>query len=480
MDKSKRRVSMEKVLIVDDEPNREQAYQNALSELFEITFVSDPDKLPKERYNQYDCYILDESLWGRMTANDLIIDYNITMPIAIVSGNWMSDGNPSPNIIKYNIHKNVFILLTYDSLTQNMGKEIKYKYMQARRLCLEGKGLTSTVNILHLSDTQFGGPVSGDTSNDYLTIAKKLKELSCIPDIIVISGDISEQGKKDHYLAAANWIEGLAKDVWSDENLSDEMRTRILLVPGNHDYDLAITAACNFNYVFSKDRGDNPSEYRREENADYRHLGFYNYWEFENSVLRKAPDQKFSAPLLSEVTHFEPWGIRFLLFNSAYSISEKNCESDRLYTSLKNVEDSKLFVKSGNEDCINILLMHNTPYDIGFRSSSSSERDNWSKFRQLIENNRIKIMLFGHSHADDGPKVLDDDGGSFSSKLISVSAPTARLISSKRSGDSRRGFNVIQLERKDGVYINCTIRKYEINASNPSERPIKEGFFPLC
>lgn len=72
--------------------------------------------------------------------------------------------------------------------------------------------------ILHISDTHFG-TVLVEVEQALLTLAKKLQ-----PDIIVLSGDITQRARRSQFAAASDFIKALPAPV--------------LAVPGNHDIPL--------------------------------------------------------------------------------------------------------------------------------------------------------------------------------------------------------------------------------------------------
>ena len=76
------------------------------------------------------------------------------------------------------------------------------------------------LRILHISDLHFGRPFRQDVANEALTAAIQVD-----PDVIVVSGDLTQRARRDQFLAAKNY-------------LGQFPSVPMLIVPGNHDVPL--------------------------------------------------------------------------------------------------------------------------------------------------------------------------------------------------------------------------------------------------
>jgi 3',5'-cyclic AMP phosphodiesterase CpdA len=108
------------------------------------------------------------------------------------------------------------------------------------------------VSLLHLSDVQFGrnhrfgrlGMPPPDDSFDSLLVRlvhdiRALRDESgapLTPDILVVSGDLTETGRPGEFADAGAFVRGLATEL----RLTHD---RIVIVPGNHDVNRALCAA---------------------------------------------------------------------------------------------------------------------------------------------------------------------------------------------------------------------------------------------
>lgn len=467
-------------LVIDDESVRNETYKNVLDSKFNTEIINDVSNLKKQILGKYDLFIIDICLEG-IEAFDLIRDYDIKLtPIILVSGSWVDEnGDPNEYILRVPDFKNVISVIAWNSFNQKeankqLSKKIFYKFCKYNNLLVDtGKNY---VDILHISDLQFGGNISGAASNDYKRIANFLHDENILPDIIVISGDIAETGKKNEYAVAANWIESLSKELWNispERNLPDEFRNKIIIVPGNHDYDISIAAADCYDFVFNAKEINKFTKAAQKRN-DNQKLGFYNFMQFASKITKNNEWLSFMEKAVHENNIFSDWGIRFVLLNSAYKISSESCENrfDNFYSDLSELNDDELScekkLKAADQNIYNILVMHNPP---GFcRKDGARGEQSWNKFQTIIEDNHVNLILYGHRHSIEKMTDFNGNGGKYSSHAKCISAPCVRLASSSRSEDSSRGFNVIRLEKENGVISNILPRYFQIVSAEITEK----------
>jgi predicted phosphodiesterase len=98
----------------------------------------------------------------------------------------------------------------------------------------------SPIRILHLSDFHFSTRSQWDADPILRAlagfIAADAAENALYPDLVIITGDLAQSGKRNEYALARQWLE----DLWP--HLTRDPATplpsdRLLLVPGNHDVD---------------------------------------------------------------------------------------------------------------------------------------------------------------------------------------------------------------------------------------------------
>lgn len=77
----------------------------------------------------------------------------------------------------------------------------------------------SEKTILHVSDLHFGWPMQPDLAEQIMEEARELD-----PDLVVVTGDLTQRARANQYRAARQWLEALPQPQ--------------LVVPGNHDVPL--------------------------------------------------------------------------------------------------------------------------------------------------------------------------------------------------------------------------------------------------
>jgi len=74
-------------------------------------------------------------------------------------------------------------------------------------------------SLLHVSDVHFGTPHLAEVANGVLAFAEERR-----PDVVVVSGDLTQRARPEQFRAARAWVERFAAPV--------------VVVPGNHDVPL--------------------------------------------------------------------------------------------------------------------------------------------------------------------------------------------------------------------------------------------------
>lgn len=102
----------------------------------------------------------------------------------------------------------------------------------------------NSVTLLHPSDTQFGrnhrfGDLPVNTLAERLLrdLATLRKDRAIEPEIVVVSGDLAEWGRKKEFDEALQLLTHLS------ENL-EVPRNHIVIVPGNHDINRQTCLSC--------------------------------------------------------------------------------------------------------------------------------------------------------------------------------------------------------------------------------------------
>lgn len=468
-----------KAIVIDDDINRNSTYMEVMSEKFEVEIVNDITTLTKRKIMQYDLMVIDICLSKyveSLTAFKIIDDYKCTLPTVLVSSEWIdANGHPNEFILQVPSYKNIIKVIGWNDFNkENNNKrisgEIYYEFCKYKNFLQENP--TDKVIILQISDIQFGGNISGLACNDNDRIADYLLEKNIIPDLLVITGDIADKGKKKEFDKAKEWIETFIKKLWSvQEGLTQRERDRIILVPGNHDYDLSINASELYEFKFGKAKID-CFEKKKNEVVEYENqkLGFFNFIEFAKDLTGDRYWDEYLKKPLHVISKYINLGIQFFTLNSVYTISNRNCENkfENFYCDLSSVDESQLKCeKRVNDSICNFLIMHNPPDS--FKRDTQKGIDTWSRMQTLIEGNKIQVCLYGHTHDFCEAHKLNDNGGMYCKKLLCIAAPSVRLNAASRTEDANRGFNLIECNKENGVITKIIPRYFELKKATIKE-----------
>lgn len=250
----------------------------------------------------------------------------------------------------------------------------------------------STVNILHLSDIHFG------MDNDRTQIAQRKNALNELlntlsnldekekPDIIVVSGDITWQGKVEGYSLAKSWLQELLHIVSLDT-------TDVILCPGNHD--MTRNRTIGLGIPSSSSEADS---WLSIDNIRNLYGPFNDYVEFckeFNIVPLKINNKEnylFGTRKLK--------GINFVVLNSAW-FCRNNDDARKLWIGLPQLElmNAEGEIAHYKDRSINSnvavgVVHHPSAWLNEEEQNSYNERP--STYRYLSE--RTDLILSGHTH----------------------------------------------------------------------------------
>lgn len=447
-------------VVIDDEEKRNDTYRTVLEQKFNVTIINDLDEINR-KVAKYDIMIIDVCL-GAHTAFRYMDEYGLTLPTVLVSGEWTVDGEPNEIILSVPNHKNIIMVISWNNFNKNgsnsqIGEEIFYQFCKYKNMLVSD--CKEKFSVLHLSDLQFGGKAAGGSFNDYARIAQFLKDKEINPAIIVITGDIADKGKEDEYKEAQEWLQGLIKKIWDiDGEIGEDNLKRIIMVPGNHDYDVSISASDYFDFKF---KATNKGTFEKKENTyANQKIGFYNFTRFAYEFSRNISWLFYMNKAIHINDTFKDWGIRFVTLNSAYNINSDNCENrfDNFYCDLSDFEEKVLVADENASDGLcNILVLHNPPDN--FKNDADKGQKSWSRLMTIIEDNKIKLIMSGHTHDFNPASRLRQRAGEYCRNAICITAPSARLNAASRTEDADRGFNIIDFYR-EGDSIKKIVPRY--------------------
>lgn len=451
-------------IVIDDERTRNKTYSNALKAKYNVSFINETSDIDRKQIMRYDILVIDVWLGNHITAFRIIDEYGLTLPTVLVSGKWIEDGEPSDMILSVPSYKNIIKVVSWNSFNRGdsntkIGEEIFYQFCKYKNFLLSND--VEKFSLLHLSDLQFGGHEADAALNDNYRIARFLKEKEIRPEIIVITGDIADKGKEVEYKAAYEWLKALIKEMWDiDGDIENEILKRVIMVPGNHDYDLSISASDYYEFSFKAEKIGTFEE-KTNVNVNQK-VGFYNFIRFAYRFSKDISYFNYTDKAIHINETFKDWGIRFITLNSVYNINSDNCENrfGKYYCDLSEIDDNALSPgTSMNDGLCNILISHNPAENFMLFENGDKSR---ARLQTVIEDNKINIIMSGHTHDFKTASRLNDGGGKHCHSAVCISAPCARLSAASRVEDAPRGFNIIEFSRKEGFVEKIKPRYFSL------------------
>lgn len=488
-----------KILVIDDRfdgrkeifrsffEKIEKAYEEAPE--FVLEYIKTPKNLERDIKNsKADAILLDAILqnddnpaWKERVKIETVLDkiksaFEILPPIFLVSQFWdenlLKEVNDDfaksiPNVLpkKYYTYKQLTNIVRDISVKDDENKEVDYSVLIEERkkihdIIAQHYGRTNKslnkkdqINILHLSDLQYGDPKTTEfTVGIFKNIRDVLKnnDIGKI-DLMVISGDIAMSGKESDYRLAEN-LKNLVNLLWPNEKDNGE---RVIFAPGNHDFDINF---CTLNYFNAKnlkgtrkidllllikqllsEEDINKSCYNKEGIRAFQN---YCYQITQNPIYISHSNMNFV------IDNYLDWGIRFIILDSISSISIN--ETNRVEFNKDEISKLVEDISSLQEDdnVFNIVVSHHT--EMFFKEGDKQ----LAILNQLKNSLGCKLFLGGHRHmsANKESETSDDK------KYVVIEAASLRV--DDNSDEYVRGFNVIQLKRLDGRIDNIIEKQF--------------------
>ena len=235
----------------------------------------------------------------------------------------------------------------------------------------------------------------------------------------------------------------------------EDVRDRILLVPGNHDVNLRISAADLVDFDFNKQSNNIPFKETNTVRSDHVVLGLEPFRHFSQELTGDRFWRDSST--LSRVSNrFLHLGIQVLLLNSASLIDAKNPK--RAGTSKEELDyiTEMLHKIEYVDKPFRMLISHHGPQEVAHEVWSNQD---WQRLNAWLGVNKADLYLFGHGHGY-GERVLGKPSGR--PGLPCVMAPTPHLGGKVRHEGDKRGFVIIELRRKDRRVQSTQAFHYEV------------------
>jgi predicted phosphodiesterase len=329
-------------------------------------------------------------------------------------------------------------------------------------------------SILHISD------LHKDTTDNYDNLWQSIKDdcekytISGIkkPEIIVVSGDLIKGGSqeeiKKQYNEVAEFLEELVNFFTNGD------KSRIIIVPGNHDIDWNISKASmrkdidgNNNEktvkLFSKNSQIRWSWkefcfYEIEDDCKYNER-FRLFAEFYNSFYGQDyslnPNEQFYIHDISCL------GITFIAFNSCYNNDHLNFSGTIKPDCITKASD--ILRKLHNLGRVLIAVWHHNTIGLPFENNYMDKRI----LRSMMDKH-IQIGLHGHHHkcyiTFEYKNIFDND------KLLIVSSGTLYGNRNSLPSGTKRQYNIIEIKTENNK-AKITIHSREDKSQDEYDIP---------
>ena len=302
------------------------------------------------------------------------------------------------------------------------------------------------MNIIHFSDIHFEinkeGSLSYEKEQLYNALVNDLQQYVDSDSIMVITGDLINKGGKD--FNKENPFEKF-KELFIKKitNNFPSLRTRIFIVPGNHDItkdeiDDIMHKGIIETYKENYDNGDNFIKDNENNYEKLKHLELYK--NFEKDFYKNYNNVKITNFQTTAIVGMNSLNLGIACFNSAWLCSKKGQDDHgNLILGKNQIEQALKDIKDTN---FKIALFH---HPIEFFMEKDREY-----IEPLLFNN-FNVILNGHSH-----KI---ESGYYQTLKGSVFISVSPAVLGTRETDARfpTGYTVIKFDKDKYIVYH---RKY--------------------
>jgi 3',5'-cyclic AMP phosphodiesterase CpdA len=293
-------------------------------------------------------------------------------------------------------------------------EEVLEECRALRKLEIETSCLPTSYHdpvILHISDIHYGIALGeSDRRRQYgSTLEALLRDVSenyekegiPIPNIIVVSGDITSKGALAGYPLASAFVVSLANSIGTGIG-----REQVILVPGNHDVNRSLSRlGCRLDpYDESITEEGKPNEYYLYRFAPFK--TFFDEFYLGERVYALEENKMFSIHDLRE-----QFGLVMVSFNSCEVVDHSEKRRDRGYISFDTIERMRQELSElglAGPDVLKLAVWHH-PLLLEDPGDPSYHRD----ILKRLSGHGFRICLHGHIHRpfnDSRPSEYASDG----------------------------------------------------------------------
>lgn len=312
-------------------------------------------------------------------------------------------------------------------------------------------GVIDTITWLHLSDLMLDSPMEGESDivrhSLFEDVSNRINLDELRPDFIFVTGDVSFSGKSDQYKNGEYFFEKLLKATGLG-------KTRLFIVPGNHDIDRTSLKITSLGNNPLKKRNKNP-EYPELKNLLNEYTSFVN--NYLGNRLRFDSEHLFytQSVMLGDRKIFV-LGLNTAWIENGYTIYNKSFQSvfQKLY---KVMNESKGFN-------LRILLMHHPEERVSQFINSED---------LMFLRNNFDFVLHGH---------IEDDKNFSRVKILDNGAIAINGGSDFSWKEHPNSYNIVKLDvtkKKGTIYFRQYDRIKKIWGSDPGEDIDADGIYAI-
>jgi CheY-like chemotaxis protein len=427
---------------------------------FSVDFAcSIDDAHSKLSSTQYDLILLDVILkyWDDDETGtrfrDLFIKSSARCAVGLISSAWDVTSIPRVRgVLNENSEISIPLMFTLKDFQETGGRaSIAFQIVNHVRRRRGAHGLDigagDPIRIVHLSDLHFGG-------EDVRTVFRKnsIETMSnCIKSyyrgevhLLAITGDVSNRGHPSEYDMALDWLQSFA------DKLGIPLPSpRVLLVPGNHDFNIPLAAAASLQIAEKEQRPTQGSADKHDERLC--HFAMHPFLEFARKVTplydacRQGPPSGWTSSAFSE------YGVIFSGFNTAKACNSafwprRTIDEDELHRNNQALSPYSDKIRCG--ELLHIALSHHSPVNYQY-ADQPVEKESQDAFTEHYLGSACapRLLLHGHQHERHGAPISKG-------KCFVVSSPSP----SKMSVDTPRGINLLTLHRKQHIASHIEVK----------------------
>lgn len=281
-------------------------------------------------------------------------------------------------------------------------------------------------------NSYFNTNLSDETGNSFLQSITDFisKSYSDTELFLIISGDITEAGKKDEFTEASIIIKQFIETLRIDKN-------NILIVPGDHDVN---RIDCSLALDISTDKNKKAFDFHKEKFEKF--TDFYNEL-YSNEQIVFDPEKAICANISLTPNSM------IIGLNSNFKIGAKSSEG---YIDVEKLKIELTEIRKQNSDKhIFAVFHHNMEARYEDKSIGNWDGNNINQVKSILQSEDIRTFFYGNEHISFS---IEEDGILFQSAVGSLSKK-----------DSTPSFKIYEIDDTDGFVLNINLFNFQIYKS---------------